>query len=275
MACSVDDLAFLLQAMAGHDPNDRGSADVAIPDYVEGIARPGAAVRVGIPKEHFFDALDPDVRDAFEESIRSLKRLGASIHEVGLPHLRYALGAELAILSAEASSYHRPTMLRQPEDVSPNVRRELDAGMTVLATDYILGQRVRCIIADEFAAAFNHVDVLATPTIPIPPPRIDQAEVEINGRKMSTLDAIWRNSYPTNLTGSPTLCLPNGFTRSDLPTSLQLIGKNFDEMTLLRVGRRLQEETDWHKRAPALMSPPKSNGVKSRRRVKGSGTELG
>src|SRR6185437_8640756 len=144
---------------------------------------------------------DPDVREAFEGSIRCLKKLGASIREVGLPKLRYALGAELAILSAEAAAYHRPTMLKQPGDVSPNVRKELDAGMVVLATDYLLGQRVRRIIADEFASAFNYVDILATPTIPIPAPRIDQAEVEIDARKMSALDAIWRNSYPTNLTG--------------------------------------------------------------------------
>lgn len=258
MARSVDDLAFLLQAMAGHDPSDQGSADVAVPDYVDGITQPGGALRVGVPKEHFFDTLDPDVREAFEGSIRCLKKLGASIREVGLPKLRYALGAELAILSAEASAYHRPTMLKQPGDVSPNVRKELDAGMVVLATDYLLGQRVRRIIADEFASAFNFVDILATPTIPIPAPRIDQAEVEIDARKMSALDAIWRNSYPTNLTGSPTLCLPNGFTHSGLPTSLQLIGKNFDEMTLLRVGRQLQAETDWHKRTPALGLPTSS-----------------
>ena len=84
--------------------------------------------------------------------------------------------------------------------------------MVVLATDYLLGQRVRRIIADEFASVFAAVDVLATPTIPIPAPRIDQTEVEVDGSKMSALDAIWRNTYPMNLTGSPTLCLPNGFS---------------------------------------------------------------
>jgi len=255
MAPSVDDLAFLLQAMAGHDPDDQTSANVAVPNYVSGITEISGPLRVGVPKEHFFDTLDPDVRSAFEDSIQSLKSLGASIREVRLPKLRYALGAELAILSAEASAYHRPTMLKQPNDVSPNVRKELDAGMVVLAADYLLAQRARRLIAEEFASAFDDIEVLATPTIPIPAPRIDQAEVEIDGREMSVLDAIWRNTYPTNLTGSPTLCLPNGFTPSGLPTSLQLIGRNFDEMTLLRLGHQFQVVTDWHKRMPTSVPP--------------------
>ncbi len=254
MARSVDDLAFLLQAMAGHDPDDPGSVEVAIPDYVGGIGEAPGNLRIGIPKEHYFDVLDGDVRQSFDASMEALQKQGASIHEVRMPHLKYALGAELAILSAEASAYHRPTMQRRAEDISPNVRKELDAGMVVLATDYLLGQRVRRIIAEEFASALREVDVLATPTIPIPAPRIDQAEVEIEGRTLSVLDAIWRNAYPTNLTGSPTLCLPNGFSRSGLPLSLQLIGRNFDEMTLLRLGHRFQSETDWHQRHPPLAS---------------------
>ena len=126
MARSVDDLAFLLQAMAGHDPQDPGSVSVAIPDYVAGIVEVPGAIRIGIPHEHFFDVLDTDVRQAFDASIETLKSLGASIHEVHLPHLRYARGVELAILSAEASAYHRSTMKSRAADVSPNVRKELE-----------------------------------------------------------------------------------------------------------------------------------------------------
>jgi aspartyl-tRNA(Asn)/glutamyl-tRNA(Gln) amidotransferase subunit A len=139
------------------------------------------------------------------------------------------------------------------DDVSSDIRKELDSGMVLLATDYLLAQRVRRIIAQEFRAAFQKVDVLATPTIPIPAPRIDQSDVQIAGQTISVLSAIWRNTYPTNLTGSPALCIPCGFTEGGLPISLQLIGRNFDELTLLQVGHRFQLETDWHSRMPPVV----------------------
>jgi aspartyl-tRNA(Asn)/glutamyl-tRNA(Gln) amidotransferase subunit A len=252
IARSADDLAFMLQAMAGFDPQDPGSALVDIPDYVGGIGRSPDTFRIGIPREYYCEALDSEVEHGFEQSVDILKRFGWSVEEVSIPHLRYALGAELAILSAEASSYHRDTMLDRADDISSNVRRELDAGMVVLATDYLLGQRVRRIIIDEFATVLRKVDLLVTPTVPITAPRIDQTEVELGGRNVSVLNAIWRNAFPTNLTGSPTLCLPCGFSRSGLPLSLQLIGRNFDELALLQAGHKYQLETDWHRRTPPL-----------------------
>ncbi len=133
-------------------------------------------LRVGIPREHFLDLVDGEVRKAFDASLRTLEGFGWRIEEVSIPNLRYALGAELAILSAEASSYHRQMMRVHADDVSSDIRKELDSGMVLLATDYLLGQRVRRVIAEEFRVAFQKVDVLTTPTIPIPAPRIDQSK---------------------------------------------------------------------------------------------------
>jgi aspartyl-tRNA(Asn)/glutamyl-tRNA(Gln) amidotransferase subunit A len=249
---TVDDTAFMLQVMAGFDAQDPGSIEVAIPDYVAAVEQAPVPLRVGVPREHFLDLVDGEVREAFDASLRTLEGFGWRIEEVSIPDLRYALGAELAIISAEASSYHREMMRVRADDVSSDVRKELDSGMVLLATDYLLGQRVRRIIAEEFRAAFQKVDILATPTIPIPAPRIDQTEVHIAGQTISALNAIWRNTYPTNLTGSPALCIPCGFTKSGLPISLQLIGHNFDELTLLQVGHRFQLETDWHSRMPPV-----------------------
>jgi aspartyl-tRNA(Asn)/glutamyl-tRNA(Gln) amidotransferase subunit A len=190
---------------------------------------------------------------SFDASLRTLEGFGCRIEEVSIPNLRYALGAELAILSAEASSYHREMMRVRADDVSSDIRKELDSGMVLLATDYLLGQRVRRIIAEEFRVAFLKVDVLATPTIPIPAPRIDQSKVHIGGQTLSALNLIWRNTYPANLTGSPALCVPCGFTEGGLPISLQLLGHNFNELTLLQVGHRFQLETDWHSRLPPVV----------------------
>jgi aspartyl-tRNA(Asn)/glutamyl-tRNA(Gln) amidotransferase subunit A len=250
---TVDDAAFMLQVMAGFDALDPGSTEVLIPDYVAGVGQAPVSLRVGIPREHFLDLVDGEVRDAFDASLRTLESFGWRIEEVSIPHLHYSLGAELAIISAEASSYHRQMMRVHAEDVSSDIRKELDSGMVLLATDYLLGQRVRRIIAEEFRLAFQKVDVLATPTIPIPAPRIDQSDIHIAGQTISVLSAIWRNTYPANLTGSPALCMPCGFTEGRLPISLQLIGRNFEELTLLQVGHRFQLETDWHSRTPPVI----------------------
>jgi aspartyl-tRNA(Asn)/glutamyl-tRNA(Gln) amidotransferase subunit A len=250
IARSVDDIAFLLQAMAGHDSRDPGSANVPIPDYIGGVRDPTPPLRIGLPREHFFEVVDPEVRDAFDVSIDILKGIGWSVKEVSIPHLRYALGAELAILNAEASGYYRDRVRDRADDISSGVREPLDAGMMVLATDYLLGQRVRRVIMEDFAAAFDKVDLLATPTIPITAPRIGQMEVQVSGEIHSVLNAVWRNAFPTNLTGSPTLSVPCGFSRAGLPIGFQLIGRNFDELTLLRAGYRFQSETDWHSSIP-------------------------
>ena len=122
----------------------------------------------------------------------------------------------------------------------------------ILATDYLQGQRARRLVADDFAAALAQVDLLATPTIPIPAPRIGQTTVTLDGKEVSALDAIWRNAFPTNLTGSPTLSIPCGFSSGGLPLGLQLIGRNFDEMTVLRAGHAFQSVTDWHARRPPV-----------------------
>lgn len=215
-----------------------------------GVGHAPRALRVGVPKEHYFDVLDPEVSQVFDAALDVLRDCGWAFDEVSIPHLEHGLGAELAILGAEAAAYHRDLMQRQAEDISNNVRRELDAGMMILATDYLLGQRVRRLIVDDFAAAFAKVDLLVTPTTPIPAPRIGRTEIEIGGKTHSALGAIWRNVYPTNLTGSPTLCVPCGFSEAGLPISLQMIGRNFAELTLLKAGHCFQSATNWHKCMP-------------------------
>src|SRR5260370_35596785 len=179
---TVEDAAFMLQVMAGFDPLDPGSIEVPIAYFFAGVGHAPGSFRVGIPREHFLDLVDGEVREAFDASLRILDGFGWKIEEVSIPNLRYALGAELAILSAEASSYHREMMRVHADDVSSDIRKEVDSAMGLLATDYLLAQRVRRIIAQEFRAAFQKVDVLATPTIPIPAPRIDQSDVQIAGQ---------------------------------------------------------------------------------------------
>ncbi|KAA0971901.1 Asp-tRNA(Asn)/Glu-tRNA(Gln) amidotransferase subunit GatA [Aureimonas fodinaquatilis] len=253
MARSVDDLAFLLEAMAGFDARDSGSVDRPVQQYSALMNQPAGPLRIGVPQDYFLDLVDVEVHAAFDASLECLQSIGCKVHPVSLPSMKYALGAELAILGSEASAYHRDRLKRQAEDYSPNVRRELLAGLTILASDYLLGQRVRGLICKDFATAFQNVDVIATPTVPIVAPLIGATQVVVNGEATPALDAIWRNVFPTNLTGSPTLSLPNGFSKSGLPIGLQLIGRYFDETTLLRLGRDLQAVTEFHRQAPPMI----------------------
>lgn len=252
MARSADDIAILLHAMAGHDRSDPGSAAVPIPDYPATISRVPARLRLGVPREHYLDVASDEVMEAFSAALDEARALGWSIEHVSLPNLRYALGAELAIISSEASTYHRRRMVRSAELYSGNVRRELDAGMMVLATDYLAGQRARRLIGREFREALATVDLIVTPTVPITAPRIDESTVEIRGRTFSVLDAIWRNLYPTNLTGLPSISVPCGLSARRLPIGLQLIGPAFQESLVLQAAHAYQSVTDWHDRRPDL-----------------------
>jgi aspartyl-tRNA(Asn)/glutamyl-tRNA(Gln) amidotransferase subunit A len=254
MARSADDVAILLHAMAGHDRADPGSAAVPIPDYPAAISQVPARLRLGVPGEHYFDVVSEEVMAAFSAALDEARALGWSVEHVSLPNLRYALGAELAIISSEASAWHRKRMGRSAELYSGNVRRELDAGMMVMATDYLLGQRARRLIGREFREALATVDLIVTPTVPITAPRITDSTVEIQGRTFSVLDAIWRNLYPTNLTGLPSISVPCGLSAQRLPIGLQLIGPAFQELLVLQAAHAYQSVTDWHNQRPDIVA---------------------
>ena len=233
MARTVEDCAYLLQALAGYDATDPASSREPVPDYVAPLGRGVRGLRVGVVREYFFEGIDPEVEKAFEQALATLRQLGASVEDVQIASIQSS-GAFMAILLAEAFAYHER-----------DLRERMLAGALITGSEYVQAQRLRARLQSDMGAALKRVDVLATPTSPKPAPTFATVYDPEYGFPRS-------NTGPFNMTGLPALAMPCGFTASGLPISIQITGRPFDETTVLRVGHTYEQATDWHKRHPAL-----------------------
>jgi aspartyl-tRNA(Asn)/glutamyl-tRNA(Gln) amidotransferase subunit A len=250
MAKTVEDAALLLQAMAGDDAKDPGSAQHPVPAYIAAFSSDIRGLRLGIPREYFFEMLDPEVEGAVHQAIEVMRGLGASVHRVSWPSLRYATLAALIIVLAEASAFHETWIRTRPQDYQPDVALRLKWGLLLPSPAYLKAQRLRALMCREVAQLWRQVDVLVTPATMLAAPRPDETHVQIGNRQMSTREALLRPMRPFNLTGLPALSVPCGFTSRGLPIGLQIAGKPFDEATVLRLAHAYEQHTDWHRRQP-------------------------
>jgi len=244
MARTVEDVALLLGALAGHDPADPASSRAPVADYTAGLGQPIRGLRIGVPRDYFHDGLDAEVARAFDEALAALRGLGAVVEGVEIPHI-WDSWAFMAIMLAEAFAYHERDLRERPGLYGEVLREKMLAGALITASEYVQAQRLRARLADAMAAVLRRVDVLATPTTPAPAPTF--ATVLDPGFPFAR-----SNMAPFNMSGLPALALPCGFSARGLPLSLQLAGRPFDEATVLRVGRAYEQATDWHRRRPPL-----------------------
>ncbi len=244
MARTVEDCAYLLQAMAGHDPDDPASSRAPVDDYLAPLGRDVRGLRVGVPRNYFFEDIDPEVARAFEEALVTLRGLGAEVRDLEIPSLA-ATHSFLLILMAEAWAYHERDLRAHPELYGDVVRERIQAGALVTAGEYVQAQRIRARICAETAEVLRTVDVLATPTTPKPATPFSVAHDPDLGFPRS-------NMPPFNITGLPALALPCGFSAAGLPLSLQLAGRPFEEATVLRLGHAYERATAWHTRRPPV-----------------------
>jgi len=269
-AKDVLDAALMLQAIAGHDPLDSTSAAIPVPDYAAELSRGVQGLRVGIPAEYFIEGLDAEVEAAVRAAIETLKGLGAKTESVSLPHTEYSLAAYYLIAPAECSSnlarYDGVKYgLRAPgardlidmysrtrgAGFGAEVKRRVMLGTYALSAGYHdayygKAQKVRTLVQRDFQEAFERVDVIVAPTTPSVAFKM--------GEKADPL-AMYLNdvfTIPVNLAGLPGLSVPAGFTKAGLPIGLQLIGKAFDEVTILRTARAYEAATTWRERKPGL-----------------------
>jgi aspartyl-tRNA(Asn)/glutamyl-tRNA(Gln) amidotransferase subunit A len=270
-ARTAADLAVLLNAMAGFDPRDSTSLDRPAEDYSRDLERPLAGVRLGLPREYFGAGMDDDVRTAVTAAIDELRALGATPVEVALPASRLAIPAYYVIAPAEASSnlsrfdgvrydYRAPEYAdlldmyckSRAQGFGAEVRRRILVGTYVLSHGYydayyLQAQKVRRLIAQDFAGAFARCDAILGPTAPTVAFRV--------GEKVADPVTMYLNDIYTigaNLAGLPAMSVPCGFGRGGLPVGLQIIGDYFTEARMLNVAHRFQRATDWHLRVPAL-----------------------
>jgi aspartyl-tRNA(Asn)/glutamyl-tRNA(Gln) amidotransferase subunit A len=244
MARTVEDCAYLMQPLAGHDPADPASSRAPVDDYVAALGRDVRGLRIGVPRNYFFEGVDAEIVQAFEEALATLRRLGAEVRDVRIPSMD-ATHSFLLILIAEAYAYHERDLREHPERYGDVLRERLQAGALVTAAEYTQAQRIRSQICAETAAVLRDVDVLATPTTLKPATPFSIAHDPELGFPKS-------NMPPFNLTGLPTLALPCGFSAAGLPLSLQLSGRPFEEGTVLRAGHAYEQATAWHTRRPPV-----------------------
>ncbi|MBF5043733.1 Asp-tRNA(Asn)/Glu-tRNA(Gln) amidotransferase subunit GatA [Aggregicoccus sp. 17bor-14] len=268
---TVGDAAALLQILARHDPQDSTSAAVPTPDYAAGLEVGVEGLRLGVPREYFeAEGVDPEVRARVQEALATYARLGARLVDVSLPHTKYALATYHLIAPAEASAnlarydgvrYGRRAQgarglqelyaRTREEGFGPEVKRRIMLGTYALSAGYydayyLRAQKVRTLIAEDFRRAFAQVDALVSPTSPVPAFRLGEVKDPLS---MYLLDVF---TLPCNLAGLPGLSVPCGFTGAGLPVGLQLLGRPFDEATLLRAARALEREHDCARRLAPL-----------------------
>ncbi|MDO8615235.1 MAG: amidase [Dehalococcoidia bacterium] len=246
LARTVEDAAIVLQAIAGRDPLDDSSSAEPVPDYAAALAGGVRGLRVGVPREFFYDALDAGVEEAVRKAVAVLEGLGAEVREVSLPYIQEIPGAVTAIMLPEALAYHQRWMAERPDDYGDDVRYRLELGAAFTAVQYIQAQRLRELAVGAWRRqVFDRVDLLATPATPVTAPPIAEGELQ------ATLGLI-RMTNPINLLGLPAVSLPCGFSETALPIGLQLIARWFEEPMLLRAAHAYEGATAWRQRAPPL-----------------------
>ncbi|MGY1701343.1 amidase [Geodermatophilus sp. SYSU D00766] len=250
---TVRDAALALQAVAGFDARDPGSVQEPVPDYTRDLDAGVGGLTLGVPTTYFFDDVDPEVEAAVREAIAVLEAQGARLREVEIPYAGQMMAVEFGIVIPEASAYHQEMLRESGERYTTDVRVLLEAGETVLATQYIKALRVRTLVQQEFRRTFEGLDALVCPTLPTAAAQVGQEGFTFpSGARKSVIDAWVGHSAPGNVTGLPALSVPCGFTSAGLPIGLQVIGRPFDEPGVLRVGQAYESATDWTSRRPPL-----------------------
>jgi len=251
---SVADAAILLGLLAGRDSLDPTSSAHRVEDFSAALRKPLRKFRLGRAHDYFWEKLDGEVRHAAEGAVRDLEKHGATVREVSLPHLTDSVDAATNIALAETRYGHEAAgyFPAHMDEYSDDVRQRVEAGSKVLATQYIAALDLQKCLRAEFDAAFQDVDAIIAPTASITAPPIGAEHVEMNGEQIPLRAALLGMNRPANFTGHPAISVPCGFTRKGLPVGLQLIGRSFDESTLLRIALVYERVHDWRDRHPKL-----------------------
>ncbi len=267
---TVTDAALLLKAVAGHDPCDSTSANLAVPDYTKFLKKDVKGLKVGVPKEYFVEGIEQSVEKATREAIEHMKKLGAKIVDISLPHTEYAVPTYYLVATAEASSnlarydgvkygYRAKAQTLQDmyrktrgEGFGREVKRRIMLGTFVLSSGYYdayykKASQVRTLIRKDFESAFQKCDLIVTPTSPTTAFKLGE---KVDDPLQMYLSDIFTIS--TNLAALPGLVLPCGFDQKGLPIGLQILGPHFKEEAIFHLAYAYEQSTQWHTRKPPL-----------------------
>jgi len=248
---SVRDAALTLDVLAGYDPRDETSSRRPVDSYVP---PPDAAIpglRIGWPENFYFDRIDPAVMRGLKRMAAAAEQAGAVITPVRVPDIAAVNAVGRVILMSEASALMEPFLDRR-DSFGADVLALLDQGRLIPATDYVNAQRLRRILQREFRAMWENVDCLLTPTAPMGAPKIGQTTVRIGEETEDVRLASTRLVRAINVLGLPAVAMPCGLDGDGMPLGAQIVGKPFDEATLLRVAAAIEDATDFHTLRPPL-----------------------
>lgn len=273
---TVADCAAMLQVVAGYDPRDSTSLNEPVPDYAAALTGDIKGLKIGVPEEFFGAGLNDEVAQAVRIAIDKLVELGATVHKINLPHIRYALPVYYIIAPAEASAnLARYDGIRYGPQVKgddlidslkktralfgPEVKRRIMLGTYALSAGYYdayygQAQKVRTLITRDFQEAFKKVDVIATPTSPVTAFKIGEKADDPLSMYLADIYTL-----PLNLSASCGLSVPCGFDNQNLPIGLQLMGNTLQEATILKAAFAYEQAMEWHKRLPLLKSTSSSD----------------
>jgi aspartyl-tRNA(Asn)/glutamyl-tRNA(Gln) amidotransferase subunit A len=250
LARTVEDCALLTGLMAGADPEDPTASTAPVPDYMAATAASLNGLKIGVPTAFYVDDLDADVAKALDETIAVLKREGADIVKVELPDQRQLTAACQLVLATEAAAYHKRWLIERPQDYGPQVLMRLQNGLAIPGVLYLEAMRWRGPALSAHMAATSGVDAVLAPVAPVAAPTIAESDVGNSPNAEAVIQRLTRFTRPINYLGLPSLSIPAGFSPKGLPIGMQIIGRSFDEATLLTIGAAFQRVTDFHDKVP-------------------------
>lgn len=254
MARNVADAAILLGVIAGRDPKDPSASAIKVDDYYAALRKPLRKFRIGRPKEYFWEKLEPEIRQILENALDDFQRHGAVLSEIPLPFVGESMGSATNIALAEGRHEHEKAGFfpARADEYSDEVRKRLEAGASVSALQYLAALDAQKRLRAEFDEAFQYVDAIVAPVVPFDAPPIGADVVPLGDEQVEVRGALVGLSRPADLTGHPAISIPCGFTLEGMPVGLQLIGRTFDETTLLRIALAYEAAHNWTERRPEI-----------------------
>ena len=243
MTRSVADAAAMLQVLAGFDPDDANSADQPVPDYTAALSQKGT-LRVGVPRAYFYEGLHPETESAMNAALAAIGKLAASVRDIEMP-----ASNDTTILRAEAYAYHAENAKKSPELYQPETLKRIRAGEDVTVATYIQARRQVEQYRHNIRKVFETVDLLITPTTPVPPFTISELLADMDNLRTKEILTL-RNTRPFNILGLPSISVPCGFTKSGLPIGLQISGAPWAEGNVLRLAHAYEQQTEWYRKHP-------------------------
>jgi aspartyl-tRNA(Asn)/glutamyl-tRNA(Gln) amidotransferase subunit A len=251
MARTVRDTALMLEIIAGQDEHDATSSPRPVGALVAALDRPPVGVRVALPENYYFDGVTPEVRAAVETAARVLAALGVRVQPLRLPDPATATDVANILARAESAAIHTRVLRERPHELGAAVRSRLEVGLHISAHDYLQAGRLRARLTREFVAeVFAEVDAVLAPAIPEPAPALAAVTAGSTDEVVRRMGRFSRLTRPFNVLGLPVIALPCGASADGRPLGLQIVGRPFDESTVLRLAHAYEQATDWHLRRP-------------------------